>query len=234
MGVSSNMALKVVVLILASIGFACSENSHCSAYADGTNDGRDCSCADRFFGECMELSTGSQLLVANLEECKSLCSVWSTCEWFIFDRSVGDRLNCKMFSTGQVSMADYLQSCNVVGGALRNEVDTCLGDLLDWLCSDDNVCPGGCSSCAGDRCNDFAETECPISLPEQQSSTTIPNALGCQNVMSGMSNHATTINYFLFDQYGEVCTGYESGERNCRKVVAAKNLDLQSCQTGTQ
>merc|ERR1712233_76341 len=190
MGVSSNMTLKAV-LILATIGLACSQTqSHCSAYADGTNDGRDCSCADRFYGQCMEPFTGSQLLVANLEECKSLCSVWNACEWFIFDRSVGDHLNCKMFSTGQVSMADYLRSCNLVGGALRNEVDSCLGDLVDWLCSDDGICPGGCSSCAGDRCNDFAETECTMLLPETDSATTIPNALGCQNVMThlGLSN----------------------------------------------
>jgi len=225
------MALKVVVLILATIGFACSQNSHCSAYGDGTNDGRDCSCADRFFGECMELSTGSQLLVANLEECKSLCSVWSACEWFIFDRSVGEHLNCKMFSTGQVSMADYLLSCNLVGGALRNELGTCLGDLLDMLCSNDNYCPGGCASCAGDRCNDFAETECTMVLPETDSTTSISDALGCQMVMT--LNYFNS-NYFLFDQYKEICTGYQSGERLCNKVVAAKNLDIQSCQTGTQ
>merc|ERR1712233_224088 len=105
MGVSSNMALKAI-LILATIGFASTQTqSHCSAYADGTNDGRDCSCADRFYEECAEPSTDAQLPVANLEECQSLCSDWSGCEWFIFDRSGGEQFNCKMFSTGQVAMA---------------------------------------------------------------------------------------------------------------------------------
>ena len=110
------MALKAI-LILATISSACSQTqSHCSAYEDGTNDGRDCSCADRFYEECAEPSTDAQLPVANLEECQSLCSDWSGCEWFIFDRSGAQDFNCKMFSTGQDSMADYLSSCNTVGG----------------------------------------------------------------------------------------------------------------------
>jgi len=225
------MALKAV-LILATIGLAYSGYSHC------TNDGRDCSCADRFFGQCMEPFTGSQLLVANLEECKSLCSVWNACEWFIFDRSVGDHLNCKMFSTGQVSMADYLRSCYLVGGALRNEVDSCLGDFgvaQDLICSNANFCPGGCSSCAGDRCNGFAETECTTVLPGIGISLTLPDVLSCQIAATANGDTVHNIlNYFTFDQYEESCRGYESGERRCYNVVAAKNLDIQSCQTGTQ
>merc|ERR1712130_769934 len=179
MGVSSNMALKAI-LILATIGFASSQ-SHCSAYADGTNDGRDCSCADRFYEECAEPSTDAQLPVDTLEECKSLCSDWSGCEWFMFDQSVGNRL-----------------TCNVVGGALRNEVDSCLGDLLDMVCSNDNYCPGGCSSCAGDRCNDFAETDCRTSFTPTKIMSSIPHALGCQMAMT--TYRSPSINYFTFDQ----------------------------------
>merc|ERR1712130_134873 len=237
MGVSSNMTLKAV-LILATIDLACSENSHCSAYEDGTNDGRDCSCADSFYSQCMEPSTDGKLPVANIEECQSLCSVWSGCEWFIFDQSGGEHLNCKMFSTGQVSMADYLRSCYLVGGALRNEVDSCLGDFgvaQDLICSNANFCPGGCSSCAGDRCNGFAETECIMYSEGTATIHTLTNALICK--AAATSNGDTVyniINYFVFDQYGEVCTFYRSGERLCSKVVAAKNLDIQTCQTGTQ
>merc|ERR1712018_513221 len=236
MGVSSNMALKAI-LILATIGFASTQTqSHCSAYEDGTNDGRDCSCADRFYEECAEPSTDAQLPVDTLEECQSLCSDWSGCEWFIFDRSGGEHLTCKMFSTGQISMADYLHTCNVIGGALRNEVDSCLGDvgdLGDTICNDHNFnyCPGGCASCAGDRCNGFAETECWTSLTPIQTYFIYPHALECQMVMT---TYPYPLNYFTFDQRQEFCNGYESGERLCSKVVAAKNLDIQSCQTGTQ
>merc|ERR1712233_283431 len=236
MGVSSNMTLKAV-LILATIGLACSENSHCSAYEDGTNDGRDCSCADRFYSQCMEPSTDSQLPVDTLEECQSLCSVWSGCEWFIFEPH-GEHLNCKMFSTGQVSMADYLRSCYLVGGALRNEVDSCLGVFgvaQDLICSNANFCPGGCSSCAGDRCNGFAETECIMYSEGTGISLTLPDVLSCQIAATANGDTVHNIlNYFTFDQYEESCRGYESGERRCYNVVAAKNLDIQSCQTGTQ
>merc|ERR1719209_1014470 len=136
------MTLKAV-LVLALIGFVYSR-AHCSAFGDGTNDGRHCTCRDRSFRECAEPVTGAQFPVDNLEECKSLCSVWSACEWFIFDRSGAQDFNCKMFPTGQDSMADYLSSCNTVGRPLRNEVDTCLGDLGDlgdFLCGDDGHMP---------------------------------------------------------------------------------------------
>merc|ERR1712018_50735 len=232
MGVPSNMALKAI-LILATISSACSQTqSHCSAYEDGTNDGRDCSCADRFYSQCMEPSTDSQLPVDTLEECQSLCSVWSGCEWFIFPTQ-GEHLNCKMFSTGQVSMADYLRSCYQVGGALRNEDDSCLGDFgvaQDLICSNANFCPGGCSSCAGDRCNGFAETECTTLSQDYSIPLTLPDVLSCQIA----ATTAGDLNYFIFDQYEEVCKGNESGDRRCYNVVAAKNLDIQSCQTGTQ
>merc|ERR1712055_190802 len=145
MGVPSNMALKTV-LILATIGSVYSQ-SHCSAFEDGTNDGRDCSCADRSFEECSEPSTYVQFPVVNLEECQALCSAWSACEWFIFDKNPHD-FNCRMFGPDRKSMADYLSSCGLVGGPLRNEVDICLAELQDALCGNANICPGGCASCS--------------------------------------------------------------------------------------
>merc|ERR1712130_257092 len=110
--VPSIMALKAVV-ILATIGFVYSQ-SHCSAFEDGTNDGRDCSCADRSFGGCVEPSTGAKLDVVNLEECQALCRAWSSCEWFIFDRRGGPDLNCRMF-----------------GRPPRNEAAICLAEPSD-------------------------------------------------------------------------------------------------------
>ena len=224
----SNMALKAVV-ILATIGFVYSQ-SHCSAFGDGTNDGRDCSCADRSFGGCVEPSTGAQLPVANLEECQALCSDWSACEWFIFYQQQGEHLNCKLFGPDRESMADYLRSCTRVGGALRNEADVCLAELPDTICDNSNYCPGGCASCAGDRCNDFAETECSKTGTHIDDSNGLPTALNCQTLLTsrGLSN------YFVFDQYAWSCKGYESGKRYCVNVVAAKNADIQSCQTWTQ
>ena len=220
--VPSKMALKAV-LILATIG---------SVYSHVCD--RDCSCADRSFQECHEPSTATKLPVVNLEECNSLCSAWSDCAWFIFDRTGGQHLNCKMFSTGAETMAQYLSSCNRVGGPLRNEVDACLGDLPDVLCGDDRYCPGGCSSCAGDRCNDFAETVCTMTATTDI--TTYPtDALQCQNTLTNIgSSHEPIISYFTYDHRSWRCAGYPSGERACAFVVAAKNMDIQSCQTGTQ
>ena len=67
---------------------------------------------------------------------------------------------------------------------------------------------------------------------ETDSTNELPDVLKCQ--MWATAGNSFDINYFVFDQYEEVCTGYLSGKRRCDKVVAAKNLDVQSCQTGTQ
>ena len=52
-----------------------SENSHCSAFGGGTNDGRDCMCADRAFSDCHEPGTEDQVHVEDLAECKFQCDV---------------------------------------------------------------------------------------------------------------------------------------------------------------
>merc|ERR1712212_1181871 len=233
----SNMALKAL-LVLATIGFVYSQ-SHCSAFEDGTNDGRDCSCADRFFGECSEPVPSAKFPVVTLEECQSLCSAWSACGWFIFDRYGSEHLNCKMFATTSASMSGYLNSCNPVGGPLRNKQDNCLGDLTDTYCGNANFCPGGCASCAADRCNDFAETECLITSPETVTVNSVPDAFECQLLMTAQGLNEV-INYFIYDQIKTdhqpttLCKGYSDGQRSCANIVAAKNMDIQSCQTWTQ
>merc|ERR1712212_336019 len=226
----SNMALKAL-LVLATIGFVYSQ-SHCSAFEDGTNDGRDCSCADRSFGECSEWSTIAQFPVVNLEECQARCSAWSRCGWLIFDRSGSEHLNCKMFAWAGAPMSGYLNSCNMDGGPLRNEQDNCLGDLTDTYCGNANFCPGGCASCAADRCNDFAETECVVTSPEIATAI-VSYAVDCQAVMTAQGLDAI-INYFTYDNRAMLCKGYSDGQRSCDNVVAAKNMDIQSCQTWTQ
>ena len=180
----------------------------------------------------MEPSTGAQLPVVNLEECQALCNDWSSCEWFIFYQQQGEHLNCKLFGPDRESMADYLRSCTRVGGALRNEADVCLAELPDTICDNSNYCPGGCASCAGDRCNDFAETGCAITSPETVTATA-SDALECQLRMTA-NGFNEVINYFTFDNRRRSCKGYSDGQRSCANVVAAKNLDIQSCQTWTQ
>ena len=138
-----------------------------------------------------------------------------------------------MFTTTSGSMSWYLNSCNLDGGPLRNEQDNCLGDLTDTYCGNANFCPGGCASCgAGDRCNDFAETECTVTSLETSIST-VPDAFFCQTVMTARGTD-NIINYFTFDQYAELCKGFPDGRRSCANIVAAKNIDIQSCQTRTQ
>ena len=232
------MALKAVplLLLLAIVGSVHSQ-SHCSSYGGGTNEGRDCSCADRSFRECLEPSTEDELHVADLAECKSECDELATvggCNWFIFDQTGGQDINCKLYGPGKESMVGYLSSCNVIGGALRNEADTCLADLPPPFCQNTFYCPGGCRSCAGDTaCNDFAETECTIGVAESSTTNAAPNLIACQSVMT-VQGASEVINYFTFDQRAELCKGFPSGNRFCNKMVASQTMDLadiQSCQT---
>merc|ERR1719341_1342499 len=97
--VPSAMALKAV-LILAALGLVYSENSHCSAFG-GTNgnDGRDCTCGDKAFSDCLEPVTDDQIHTANLEECKFQCDLFASfgaCDWFIYVTAGMDE-NCHLF-----------------------------------------------------------------------------------------------------------------------------------------
>ena len=234
--VPSNMALKSI-FILAIIGFVYSQ-SHCSAFGGGTTDGEDCSCADRSFNECSEPSSTHQLEVANLAECKSECDILATtvgaCDWFIFDQTGGGQDNCKLFGAfePEMSMDAYLGSCKITGGPLRNEEDACFVDPEDPACNN-AFCPGGCVSCAGDRCNGFVGTGCTPTSAESSTTTSIPSVSACQSVMT-MQGISNIINYFTFDQGGRLCKGYPNGRRFCNNIVAAQTMDLddlESCQT---
>ena len=225
------MALKEL-LILATIGLVYSQ-SHCSAYEDGYNDGEDCTCADRSFNECMEPFTDVQLHVDSLAECKEECDAIANsngdCDWFIFDQTGGQDKNCKLFGPSYESMAGYLNSCNVIGGPLRNEIDACLAEPGDPVCDNANFCPAGCQSCAGDICNAYAETECVPKEPESSTSSSIPSISICQTLMTsrGLSE---IINYFTYDQRAKECRGYSSGRRSCVNTVAAQSLDIDACR----
>ena len=225
------MALKAM-FILATIGFVYSQ-SHCSAFGGGTNDGQDCSCADRSFNECLEPPPTQQLAVANLAECKSECDLLLTtagaCDWFIFDQTGGGQDNCKLF--GEMSMDAYLASCKIIGGPLRNEEDACFADPGDLVCTN-AFCPGGCVSCAGDKCDGLVGTECTQTSAESSTTPSTPSVSACQTAMT-MQGISNIINFFTFDQDGRICKGYPNGRRFCNNIVAAQiiNLDdLESCQ----
>ena len=137
--------------------------------------------------------------------------------------------NCHLFGPGKETMADYLSSCNQVGGALRNEAGECL-DGADNFCGTP-FC-NGCASCAADACGLLVETECTIANSEVTTTTAIPTVEGCRSVTTSQGN-ANNINFFIFDQRAEICWGYDSGKRACSNVVAAQTMDqatIDSCR----
>merc|ERR1712116_84281 len=160
MGVQARMALKAV-LILATVGLVYSQGSHCSAFGGGANDGRDCTCGDKAFNECDEPNTNDQFHVNTLEECKFQCDLFAgfdACNWFLYYGAGGMDENCHLFGPGKESMTDYLGSCNMVGGALRNSEDKCIENVP--YCDSTGICPGGCAKCdTDDICNGYVETD---------------------------------------------------------------------------
>ena len=137
--------------------------------------------------------------------------------------------NCHLFGPGKETMADYLSSCNQVGGALRNEAGECL-DGVEAVCGQ-SFC-NGCASCAADACGLLVETECVIANSEVSTSNSIPNVEGCRGTMMSQGN-SNNINFFIYDQRAETCWGYDSGKRSCSNVVAAQTMDqatIDSCR----
>merc|ERR1712227_1131413 len=144
MGVQATMALKAV-LLLATVALVSSQSS-CNT------DDRDCRCADKSFQDCQEPVTADMIHVADLAECKFQCDLFNSfgaCDWFIYEQTGGMDENCHLFGPGKETMADYLSSCNQVGGALRNEAGECL-DGVEAVCGQ-SFC-NGCASCAADAC----------------------------------------------------------------------------------
>merc|ERR1711928_249229 len=144
------------------------------------------------FKECQEPVTADMIHVADLAECKFQCDLFNSfgaCDWFIFEQTGGMDENCHLFGPGKETMADYLSSCNQVGGALRNEAGECL-DGADAVCGQ-SFC-NGCASCAADACGLLVETECTISNSEvttttSSSLTNAPRSAGDTTAESGLA-----------------------------------------------
>merc|ERR1719209_498973 len=138
------MALKAV-LLLALVGLVYSE-SHCSGAVGGSGlEGRDCTCADKAFGECDEPAAQDSVHVNTWQECKAQCDLFASfqmCEWWLFNEVNGMDENCHMFNIDRESMPDYLGSCNLIMGPLFDKNDDPLTD------------------CNGDTCYGYVESEC--------------------------------------------------------------------------
>merc|ERR1712221_4601 len=144
----------------------------------------DCNCADKAYAECDEPPTGDNIHVTTWQECKAQCDLFASfgsCEWFLFDQQQGMDENCHLFSPSRESMTDYLHSCNIVMGPLRNVDGACFaGTCVD---TDTVHCPGGCASCAGDKCEFYVESECSKKGDQTSFSDNIPSADFCETLM---------------------------------------------------
>merc|ERR1719184_417012 len=155
------MALKAL-LVLASVGLVYSQ-SHCSAHVDGEtpgiNSGRDCTCGDKAFNECDEPETNDKFHVNSIDECWFQCDLFhgfNACDWFLYYGVGGMDENCHLFGPGKEPMTDFVNSCNLQGGAIRNTDDACINPVS--FCDVPSLCPGNCASCNDDPCEGYIET----------------------------------------------------------------------------
>merc|ERR1719454_2099651 len=151
------MALKAAIF-LATVGLVYSQ-SHCSAFDSDSNFGRDCTCGDKAFDSCKEPNTNDKFHVNTIDECKFQCDLFNSfgaCDWFLYYQGGGMDENCHLFGPGKEGLTDFLNTCTVRGGALRNSDDKCL-EAVNW-CENTGICPGGCATCTDDPCNGYAET----------------------------------------------------------------------------
>merc|ERR1719341_3032575 len=200
------MALKAV-LLLALAGLVYSEPSHCSGAVGGSGlVGRDCTCADKAFGECDEPAAQDSVHVVTWQECHAQCELFASfqmCEWWLFN-------------IDRETMADYLGSCNIIMGPLFDTDDNLLTD-----CDDKDTCYG------------YVESECAKKGIEVEFADNIPSLDICQTLMASRSN-ANVITYYMYDVRAKVCKGYGDGLRDCENQVSLQTLDvsvIESCQT---
>merc|ERR1719400_2117488 len=202
------MALKAVIF-LATVGLVYSQ-SHCSAFDSDSNFGRDCTCGDKAFDSCEEPNTNDKFHVNTIDECKFQCDLFNSfgaCDWFLFYQGGGMDENCHLFGPGKEGLSDFLNTCTVRGGALRNADDKCLEEV-DY-CDNTGICPGGSAT-----------------------STAIPTIEQCFNAMSALGVSAQVeadeVNFYTYDLQSELCKGWPSGERSCTAAVADVTLSLET------
>merc|ERR1711994_76991 len=232
--VPSRMALKAL-LVLASVGLVYSQ-SHCSAHVDGetpgVNSGRDCTCGDKAFNECDEPETNDKFHTNSIDECWFQCDLFHSfdaCDWFLYYGAGGMDENCHLFGPGKETMVQYVNSCNLQGGAIRNTDDACINTVGDY-CDNGVICPGKCASCDDDPCEGYIETGCSIKATESQTSTAIPSLEECIKVMTGFGVSAQEqkdeANFFTYDKRGEICKAYPSGLRSCTSSVVQYSPEM--------
>merc|ERR1711922_77365 len=104
----------------------------------------DCTCGDKAFDSCEEPNTNDKFHVDTIDECKFQCDLFNSfgaCDWFLFYQGGGMDENCHLFGPGKEGLSDFLNTCTVRGGALRNADDKCLEEV-DY-CDNTGICPGG-------------------------------------------------------------------------------------------
>merc|ERR1719350_415455 len=179
------MALKTV-LLLALVGLV---------YSLSCSGDRDCTCADKAFGECDEPSAGDAVHVNTWQECKAQCDLFfsfGACDWWLFNAVNGMDENCHLFNPEREPMTDYLGSCNIVMGPLFDNADNQLTD------------------CSKDGCEGYVESECAKKgIEVDTAETPLPNAEACQLVMISRAG-ANALTYYTYDVRAKV-TGMELG-----------------------
>merc|ERR1712179_663123 len=77
---------------------------------------RDCSCADKSFGECnVPTTVANEVHTESRELCIANCELFHSiggCDWILY-KGTTTKTNCLMFTNDFEDMTEYLESCNL-------------------------------------------------------------------------------------------------------------------------
>merc|ERR1712076_334868 len=199
---------------------------------------RDCSCADKSFGECnVPTTVANEVHTESRELCIANCDLFHSiggCDWILY-KGTTTKTNCLMFTNDFEDMTEYLESCNLENFAIKHEDGSCMIDESNASCASP-ICPNSCKSCkADDPCERYHQTNCVVNpkptatFPATQDVDTC--RLAC--ILDSASNPDTS--YGGFDYKEETCMCYDSGDRDCQFEAiqfGVTETDIASCQDG--
>merc|ERR1712226_1021800 len=88
---------------------------------------RDCSCADKSFGECnVPTTVANEVHTESRELCIANCDLFHSiggCDWILY-KGTTTKTNCLMFTNDFEDMTEYLESCNLAQRARQTALST--------------------------------------------------------------------------------------------------------------
>jgi len=181
----------------------------------------DCSCGDWYYDECGIHTPSQSLHVGGVQECFDNCQLFGSfgqCNFFTFDINHGGHDNCNLYASNAKA---FLESCSVYGQPLYDSD----GYQLMESCGRAQL---GCRECQNYKatpCGGFRSLDCLLTQAPIHHFEDVSPKQECANLCRTESG----ARYSLYDSEALYCECYDSGTRECARVMVELEIGTVDC-----